>query len=209
MLDVVAAAFMDGWAFVREATCFYLVRPPYGLSTKVTVDESTVRSAVAKHGFTPEHAQFSTWHELLEFLRSRMVDAYRAAGASFPSDGVGADIIASLPAGELHLLLEEVQANLADGSGYGPAAEVAADVLASDAASTDADLRRRAHDLLSHARDLARKHNEARRALRRMIEPEAVRQCFPSAAQAHGPEDILSLGESIAARGTVLPLGAR
>ena len=65
MISLIAAAFHDGWAFVRQGYTIYLVRPPYEGRDKVLVDESTVERAIHVHGYTPELLPFNDWADLI------------------------------------------------------------------------------------------------------------------------------------------------
>ncbi|MBL8227627.1 MAG: hypothetical protein JNL98_04095 [Bryobacterales bacterium] len=116
MLNLVAAAFEDGWAFVRHAGKVLLVKPPYR-DGDLDLDEvrgELIESAVTKHGFQMVEREFEDWTELIEFLRSELtkIRQYRTERIS------DADLVAELlKDAPLEVFIEFLQRAGSDGIG--------------------------------------------------------------------------------------------
>jgi len=72
MLELLALALEDGWAYVRTGDVIQLARPPYHTDGLLTVAESTVEAAVTKHGFVASDKTFANWEALIAHLRQRV-----------------------------------------------------------------------------------------------------------------------------------------
>jgi hypothetical protein len=76
MIELVALAPEDGWAYIRRDGAYSLVRPPYRNTHLVPIDKSAVASAVTKHGFVAADETFADMPALVEHMRSHLREAH-------------------------------------------------------------------------------------------------------------------------------------
>src|SRR5438046_408239 len=85
MLNLIAAAYEDGYAFVKEGKRVYALRPPYRQQNKTAVSLLAVERAVTTHGFAAESLTFDDWGALIEHLKNRLIESRKERGISEPN----------------------------------------------------------------------------------------------------------------------------
>jgi len=88
MIQLLALAPEDGWAFARSGDRILLLRPPYVRRRHPAVDESVVTRAVAVEGFTAEDRVFADWPTLLAFLEEQFLAGRPALPAALAPESV-------------------------------------------------------------------------------------------------------------------------
>ncbi len=86
MLELLAYAPEDGWAYIREDGEVRLVRPPYTFSTSQIADEHAMETAIQRFGFFPPDKKrtFSSYHELINFFKKEIVRSWKESGKELP-----------------------------------------------------------------------------------------------------------------------------
>src|SRR5947207_1550535 len=84
-LELLAAYYEEGWAFVRDGAHVSLLRPPYRNASLQEVTLSVVDQAIHKHNFQQVGQTFATWAALVDFLRSRILDELQQQGQALPT----------------------------------------------------------------------------------------------------------------------------
>jgi hypothetical protein len=76
MLELLAFAPEDGWAYYRVGSEVWLLRPPYTKASSSVATQGAVSAACSRYGFVPPppgHETYRTLASLLEFLGARIV----------------------------------------------------------------------------------------------------------------------------------------
>lgn len=145
MLSVVAAAFEDGWAFVRHGDRTYLVRPPYHGTSRLDVSPETVERAVQVHGFQALKEDFSDWGAVVRFLRSKLDEVAAEQGARL--DDAVQRLLRKAPRPVLVRYLDRVEREMMAAREWRAAVDLLDTLRDLDQVDQDTDLRRRAKDL--------------------------------------------------------------
>jgi hypothetical protein len=146
MIQLLALAEEDGWAFVRSADRILLLRPPFGKRRHPAVEESVVARAVATEGFVAQEQVFPDWPALFAFLEERFLAGRPALPAALAPESVER-ILRHAPRAVLEKLLDRIEGELLPGRQWDAASELLARFLAVDAPAL-ADLRSRAAEVL-------------------------------------------------------------
>ncbi|MEO5349661.1 MAG: hypothetical protein H7836_08455 [Magnetococcus sp. YQC-3] len=80
MLELVAMAAEDGWAFVRTQDGLCVARPPYQGWSKEMATEEMLEQAICQHGFREAGGQFPDWSALIRHLKEAQVATWQATG---------------------------------------------------------------------------------------------------------------------------------
>jgi hypothetical protein len=188
MIQLLALAADDGWAFVRSADRILLLRPPYGKRRHPAVDENAVHRAVAVEGFTAEDRNFPDWSTLLTFLEERFLAGRPALSAALAPESVER-ILRHAPRPVLESLLDRIEHELLPNRQWDAASELLARFLAVDSPAA-ADLRVRIVAILVHCQ---RARSAAGARWNRLVDsPQA-----PLAVQKYGRESVRARVEGI------------
>ncbi|MBT3266125.1 hypothetical protein HN371_03175 [Candidatus Poribacteria bacterium] len=148
MLEVLALAPADGWAYVRRDGVLLLVRPPYHNDTSLPVDESAVEAAVTKHGFVAADGEFADWPELIAHLRVLVAEAH----PDLPSaEEIGQAYWEVADEEDLGHALDHVEQELLPGREYDHAIRLLAAMVEHSPVLAESGMIRRAARLLTQA----------------------------------------------------------
>jgi hypothetical protein len=145
MLEILALAPDDGWAFVNQDGRVFLVRPPYAHAQATQVTAAVVDRAVAAYGFQAEARSFDTWEKLVEYLSREIVNA--AAGRP-RMDDAGRRLLRHASRETVVRFLDRVAGELLPQREWSAAAATLEALLDHDLVIADQELRRRAIELL-------------------------------------------------------------
>jgi len=190
MIQLLALAPDDGWAFARSGERILLLRPPYGKRPHPSVGESVVARAVAVEGFAAEDRVFPDWPALFTFLEERFLAGRTALPAALAPESVGR-ILRHAPHSALEGLLERIERELLPDRQWDAAGELLVRFLTVDspALAADGDLRSRAAALLVRCQ----RARSAAGEMRRLV---AVVDA-PLAAKRYGLERVAGRAEEI------------
>lgn len=146
MIQLLAIAPEDGWAFVRSEGRILLLRPPYGKRRHPSVEEGTVARAVAVEGFEAADQVFPDWLALFTFLEERFLAGRKPLPAALAPESVER-ILRHAPGSALEKLLNRIEHEFLPGQHWDAAGELLARFLAVNAPAVDS-LRPRAAELL-------------------------------------------------------------
>lgn len=147
MLELLALALEDGWAYVRRDDVILLARPPYRRDALLPVAESALEAAVTKHGFMAADRKFADWEQLTTYLRQRVEETQ--VEASSP-EAIGQAYWGVADERDITLALTHVEEDLLTSGEYGNAERLLrAMVDHSPALESHASLAERATRLLS------------------------------------------------------------
>lgn len=197
MLELLALAPADGWAFVRSDGRIRLVRPPYDQTASSTVTERVVETAVLNHGFNRlgETKHFDSWQEFIGFLNSTVREARSPEELGL---GSGRRMLEYAPPDVLSGFLDRVERELVLSHKWVAALSVLAAMLELPRVRQDATLCARAADLVVEAIQGAA---VARQLLRTLACDVANFDSeFPRASRRYGPEKVASYAAEIAER---------
>lgn len=193
MIEIKARSPQDGWAFVQEDGATFLVYPPYRTRQRVA-DPRAVDRAVTTHGFTAESRQFPDWAAVIKVLADEYVEAVKKR--SIPADF---DFIRDAPAATLRGMLTRVTAEFIPVGDLDGAERFIADVLTSNAAGEDRDLRTHAVDALRQVTAARQKAQE--RAAELLDRTALIRELAPLASERYTAEAIDQLATAVRERG--------
>ena len=184
MLELLAIAPEDGWAYVRSDNRVYLVRPPYTPSNRTVVDERTVERAVQQHGFDAATQVLADWADLVGFLNDQVRRARSARGQVVTDEGIGAQILQFAPAEVLGRYLDRVEAQLLPCDKWDPAERLLSDMLSVEAVQQDRSLLERVSMLLKRTCAARQAAEASRQALAE--DTARIPERFPRSASLYG-----------------------
>lgn len=202
MIEMLAAALRDGWAFVRSDQRVRLVRPPYRTSFCPEVSDETVDKAVLSHGFTPIKESFEDWPSLIKYLEDQLVETRRSAGYPEPDIENLRNLVAKAPAKVLHKCLDQVEEEFLPKGEFIAAESLVTQMLRSHLLRADDQLSERALSLLGRCQQA---QQDRRVELGSLCD---LRSAFPTFAPKCDKGTILAL-RVIGSRRPLLPVGAR
>lgn len=205
MLELLAVAQEDGWAFVRvkDATC--LVRPPYTKSNVLSVDDAAVETALSKHGFVPPIGDrtFGDWAALVACLNQQVLQSRAATGRPVPELGAGEELLKVAPREVLGGFLDRVENELLPDHQLDHAANVLTAMLKVPAARKNAKLCERISVLLGKVQESRAATETFRREVAR---PSNFDSVFPTIARLWGRDRVMGLADKVASRGQVFEI---
>lgn len=204
MISLIAAAFDDGWAFVRQGYTVYLVRPPYKRSSLVEVSESAALRAVHAHGFTPELRDYRDWAALIAFLREKIAESAAARAPRAEEIDAAARLLRRAPPDVVAGYLDRVERELLPSGEHRAAIRLLTALHGLEQVMTDPPLRARAARLLDAAAEAASASMDRRAAL--LDDEKDLRRKFPRAMEQWG-EALPELMRSVRRRGSLLAMG--
>jgi hypothetical protein len=204
MISLIAAAFDDGWAFVRQGYTVYLVRPPYQRRGLVEVSESAALRAVHAHGFTPELRDFRDWGTLVAFLRGKIVEAAEARAPRLEEVDASARLLRHAPLDVIAGYLDRIERELLPGGEHRAALRLLTALYGLEQVALDPVLRSRTASLLDASVEAASASIERRSAL--LDDEKDLRRRFPRAMEQFG-EELTGFMRSVRQRGSLLAMG--
>ena len=111
MLELMAHAPDDGWAFVRDGDTIFLLRPPYQ-DNRLAVRMEDVERAVTVHGYLATNLSFATERDLVQHLSDEIV---RRWPPKEDPEALRDDLLRLADPGEIDVFLDEAGAWLRDG----------------------------------------------------------------------------------------------
>ncbi len=111
MVQLIAHAPEDGWAYAREGDSILLLRPPYQ-GNRLVVGLEDVERAVTVHGYLASDLRFKTERDLIQHLRDEVVRSWPVQEAP---EELREDLLLLAEPEEIDLYLDEATAWLGDG----------------------------------------------------------------------------------------------
>lgn len=204
MISLIAAAFEDGWAFVRQGYALYLVRPPYHRGALVEVSQGTLERAVHAHGFTPELRDFRDWASLIAFLREKIVELASARPRAPSLDDAALRLLRHASGPVIMGYLDRIERELIPGGEAIAALHILTALSGAPRVALDDDLRARVAALLDAAVK-ASSTSQGRRA-ELLDDAKDLRRRFPRAAERWGDE-LAGFMRAVRQRGCLLAMG--
>lgn len=112
MLELVAIAEEDGWAFVRTVDGLVVVRPPYQSWSKAKATKGMVEQGVCQHGFEHAEVDFPDWGALILHLKQAQTAAWKKRGNETSSGREIEKLVHEMPAERLAKFLDRVETEL-------------------------------------------------------------------------------------------------
>jgi hypothetical protein len=188
VIQLLALAAEDGWAFVQSGERILLLRPPYGKRRHPVVDEDTVARAVAAEGFEAADQIFPDWHAVFAFLEERFLAGREPLPAALAPDAVEL-ILWHAPPASVEAFLDRIEREFLPGRHWDAANRLLARFLAVDAPAVNA-LKSRAADLLVRCQEMRSAESQKWRWL-------AERAQAPLTAARYGSEAVRVHAEQI------------
>jgi hypothetical protein len=111
MMQLIAHAPEDGWAYARERDSILLLRPPYQ-GNRLVVGLEDVERAVTVHGYLARDLHFKSERDLIQYLRDEVVRSWPVQEAP---EKLREDLLLLAEPEEIDLYLDEATAWLGDG----------------------------------------------------------------------------------------------
>lgn len=203
MLELLASAPEDGWAYVREGELIRLIRPPYTRSRSSVVSEQSVKNAIAKHGFARSDESercFRDWPAVIQFLGARMLEALRARRLEIIED-TGERLLEFASVETLNRYLARIDAELISSSRWDHAEHLLVNMLCLPAIREASASYDRAVALLKKVQEGRQREDRAKKQL--AVEDNDFERVFPQASARYGRERITRVAEQISSRGHV------
>jgi hypothetical protein len=203
MVEILALAPEDGWAYVREGERIRLIRPPYTRSRSFVVSEQSVAIAIAKHGFMPAddlERCYPDWPALIQFLGGRMLEALQAKRLEIAED-TGERMLEFATIETLNRYLARIDAELIPNSRWDHAESLLLNMLCLQVLREASESCNRAVALLKKVQEGRRQEENAK--LRLAVEDGDFERVFPQASARYGRDRIARFAERISSRGNV------
>ncbi len=84
-IKIIAAAPYDGWAFILKEERLYLLKPPYRSSDLMESSARDLEKALHHYGFQAHDREFSSFYQLIQYLKQEYVKNMKELGFSDPS----------------------------------------------------------------------------------------------------------------------------
>lgn len=211
MISLLAAAFEDGWAFVRQGYTIYLVRPPYQKRDLVEVNEAAVERAIRAHGFAPELLPFQDWGALTSFLRERIVSASRERAEKSGETKAAARLLRNATPAVLEGYLDRIEHELLPSLDLDAALRLLSAMSGLETVASSPALRDRSASLLDRVverMDEARAARSSAALVSALIheDPAKIARSFPLAAERYG-SGLLPFIRAVRERGSLMAIG--
>jgi hypothetical protein len=199
MLELLAYAPEDGWAFVRKDEKITLIRPPYVSANEALTDESKIEPAIRLYGFTASRETFNNWDELISFLRSEILKSRHKQGRPLLEPGMaGKHLLELAPPEILMSFLERVEKELLPREEWDAAENVLMAML-------DLPIEEKRIEIIHKATLLLKEMLIAKKRHQSNIETNlTIADEFPLAYRKYGKEKIKAYAAAIVERGTLL-----
>lgn len=207
MLELLALAAEDGWAYVRHNENVQLVRPPYSRNSSTTVSPDCVATAVARFGFAippVEQRRFPDWQALIAFLNAEVVHARSDRGQPLPAGDVGQELLAFAPPETLRQFLDRVESELLPANRLEHAASLLGNMLKLPVVRCDDGLYNRATDLFQRVFDRQSQRTRERQGL--AANAADFQAVFPRTVEMYGQQPVANIAATIQSRGTVFAI---
>ena len=205
MLELLAIASEDGWAFVRTEGDIVLARPPYSASNSSSVSEASVEKAVVHHGFSASEREFPNWRELIEFLNQQVRETRDARGEEIQREGLGAQMMEFASRGILENFLGRIETELLPSASWEPAERLLIDMLKVSRVRQDEQLHSRATNLLDLTVKARREFETHREDL--LKEENGIFARCPILRECYDPVRLEAYNKQVGRRGQLLPVG--
>ena len=205
MIELLAIAREDGWAYIRrEDGTLSLVRPPYTNLSTLQAEEGAVEKALAVHGFSAASSQkeFTSLGELVSFLNREILESREAKGKPLPDAGLGKEMLELAPTEVVAGFLDRIERELLPQRRWDAAQDLLIAILHLPRLRTDPEIGARATDLLGRTTALEREAKEAKLVL--AAAPVDLEAEFPLASRQHGAEKVAREARRISERHQIL-----
>lgn len=204
MLELLAASFEDGWAFIRRGGDILAMKPPYRRTNLSVVSEATVEKAVHAYGFEARAESFDDWTTLIAFLRDRMRAARESQGADGPGGDPVRELIQDAPEAILCNYLDRIESELLPNREWNAASRLLTTLIGSHKVWQDADLCRRTAALLNTCSEQKTAFESAKQEL---IDEDLARM-FPNAVEQEGHDPIKKRAQQVRTLRQTFPMCA-
>ena len=184
MLNLVAAAYEDGYAFVRESDELFVIRPPYLYRNKRLASFEMVERAVNLHGFSSEDLCFTDWASLIEYLKNKMVEKRKEKGHEYPNSEQIQRLVLRAPEHVVRKYLHDIRNELIPNREWKAAKRLLLSLLKNKAIKSDPTLLEQCIDLLNLCENKVESENNER--LEFVHNPESTAEEFPLAFEYFG-----------------------
>jgi hypothetical protein len=205
MLNLLAAAPEDGWAFVKRGEETLLVRPPYRRWNLSVVPESAVEKAILTHGFVPMEESFAQWDALVAFLEQQLVEARKAQGQAIPDSQSVRELVRHAPPHILEVYLDRVESELLPEGEWTAAQDLLALLIGLETVQDNAVLLKRTADLLGSCQTAKAQAESRRREL--IDEQEDLARWFPNAVRRYAADPIREFMRQVWERQQLMAVG--
>jgi hypothetical protein len=199
MIELLALAPEDGWAFVRSDGRIRLLRPPYGKRVHPEVAESEVARAVAVEGFEAADARFEDWTSIFAYLEKRFL-ASRPEPRREVTPEVVERILRHAPPDALEGFLDRIERELLPDGQWAPASTLLMCFLAVESTAA-APFRARAWQLLRRCQE---EQFEAGKHLKDLAE-RVWAEVAPEAVERYGAPTIRAYRQRIQQARSFIP----
>ncbi len=200
MLDLLAVAYEDGYAFVRDRNSIYAIRPPYISRNKRPVSMSIVERAIAAHGFSPEDMRFNDWAALIDHLKTRFIEKRAESGQDKPDARQIKRLVQRAPQRIVLQYLENIESELIPNREWRAAIGLLTNLLRNKIVQENMEFLNRCADLLERCQN-ARDREEKER-LDLIDCGEAIAEELPLV-----DEEAIKLARQVSSQGQVLVVG--
>jgi hypothetical protein len=204
MLEVIATAKEDGWAFVKKDEQVFLVKPPYRASNLIPVSEDVIPKAVTSQGFHWIHQEFNDWEGVVASLRAGLKEAHDAVLGHVADADLQRELLEDAPMDILEGYLRRTEEELLPNHEWRAATTVLTVLLKLDSIRNNPDLFRHTVSLLEQASAEISKLNVERTKLT----AEGIVGRFPAAAKRYSVGPVVEYMQKVAQAHQVFAVGA-
>jgi len=204
MLELLAIAREDGWAFVKKDEQLILIKPPYRDSNLVRVSEDIIEKAVSQHGFEWVQESYAGWGPLVDFLRTELSKVRQCELGMLDDAELKFELLRDAPREILEDYLRRTESELIPGGEWNAALDVLTLLMRIDIVRHDANLYAHAIALLQRCNSGLAENGRTRAELT----AEGVVRLFPGVTRKYPVASVMEYMRNVAERHQVMPLGA-
>lgn len=205
MLELIAAAPEDGWAFVRKGEQVFLIKPPYRASNIILVSEDIVAKAVGSQGFQWVRQSFDeNWEPVIAFLRAGLKQAHDSVFGGVSDADLQYELLRDAPLEILGEYLGRTETELLPNGEWSAAIALLTVLLRLELTRNNPDLLQRTLSLLGQASaEVSRVKAE-----RSTLTAEGIVGRFPAVAKRYSVGPVVDYMQRVAQAHQVLAVGA-
>jgi hypothetical protein len=190
MLDMIAAAVEDGWAFVRRGNNILLIKPPYLQSNMLAVSEDTVEKAITRHGFASVEKHFHSWGDLITFLKNQLIATRKEQGLAEPRTELIRELVEFAPLYMLKSYLDRAKNELIPNREWNACLNLLTAIMGLETVRVNSELYNYAVEVLENCQQ--HMHNAETNKLGLLDEEYDLTHQFPNIVQKYGAGQIIA-----------------
>lgn len=206
MIEIIAIAPTDGWAFIRkENKKIFLIEPPYKSSDISEVSEKMVENAVGIYGFEECEITFHNMKDVIRYIKDQFISSRKDLGIEIPSLEQLKELLEYFEDNVLLEYLGRAHQELIPRGKLDAAEEIALDILKLERAENDHRIKENAISVIEECTDLRKRRLRFQNEIR-SDRKKKWGEIFPKTTEKYSQSSIDAYCKSVRRRRQLLPV---